>query len=937
MSNKYDFPALARELLSKIDSLLLSWLPDGHRKGKEWVSINPTRSDSSAGSFSVNLLYGRWSDFATGDSGGDLISLYQYLKGVDAKQAYADLSSSNVVDFNSRKNAKNKDNKKPEGKIVKDLVEPLPVPDDAGYPSLPKGRKPDAIFKDPETGDELYPETKYRNFEGKLVYRVITYRLPDGRKNPIPSSWCRYVREQKILDKSIDKWVGTGKILDTTGWHNKDWPNNRPLCGMDYVFKRPESTVLVVEGEKKWAYVIQNLPEYAAVCWRGGASAHDLSDWSQLTGRDLIFIPDYDEGGQKAMLKMAHKLQRTNNSVRICWESLSAGLHEKAWDIADIPNPDDARTWIKENAVTLRSLESLIMDEKMKSGADEYNAQDELLSSAAGETLKDQQDLRCLGYGKDNKVYFITKKRGIVVSLSPNQLADINYLMSLMPLNFWYDLFAKKVGGLDKHKCSDTLQRWAESKGYFNPDIIRGAGVWVENDGKYIFHMGQKLMVNEDIYHVNEYQSEYMYEATRDLGVKYVKHLATKDSKKLVEVCEWLDWDAKIYGKLLAGFAVIAPLCGGLEWRPHIWVTGSSGAGKTTVMSKILLKACGKVGIFVIGDSTAAGCRQKLGSDALPVIWDEFEGNNLRRQEENQRVLELARGSSSDTDFKTYRGTVTGEGDDFCIRSCFAFASIGVNIRDYADESRLTILTLKQPPDKKTLTADERGVREKKFLDYEAGIDDLLTPEYVNALHMRSFKLLPIIRKNARIFKSAVIKHLGSSRLGDQLGALCAGAYSLEHSTAVTKEEAENWITAQDWSLSTPVEAVKDHDKCLAFMMQYILRIQADNHYIERGVNELIEMVLYDKAGAGEADNHLKRYGLKVDKDSNKLYVANSHIKLAEIMAKGSYQSWHRLLLQCAGAEDAPTTRFGFNITSRAVAIPLNVAIAGAEQTKRAF
>jgi hypothetical protein len=54
-------------------------LPDGRREGREWVAINPTRSDGKAGSFKVNLHTGCWSDFATGAAGGDLVSLAAYL------------------------------------------------------------------------------------------------------------------------------------------------------------------------------------------------------------------------------------------------------------------------------------------------------------------------------------------------------------------------------------------------------------------------------------------------------------------------------------------------------------------------------------------------------------------------------------------------------------------------------------------------------------------------------------------------------------------------------------------------------------------------------------------------------------------------------------------------------------------------------------------
>jgi len=89
-----DFAALKMRCISNFPSLLASWLPDGKRLGREWVAKNPTRQDRRAGSFKINMETGRWADFATGDSGGDVISLYAYLNGlkqIDAARALRDL------------------------------------------------------------------------------------------------------------------------------------------------------------------------------------------------------------------------------------------------------------------------------------------------------------------------------------------------------------------------------------------------------------------------------------------------------------------------------------------------------------------------------------------------------------------------------------------------------------------------------------------------------------------------------------------------------------------------------------------------------------------------------------------------------------------------------------------------------------------------------
>jgi hypothetical protein len=67
--------------------VLSRWLPDGHKDAGEWVGRNPKRQDKKPGSFKINLRTGRWGDFATGDKGGDLISLAAYLFNLDQAQA----------------------------------------------------------------------------------------------------------------------------------------------------------------------------------------------------------------------------------------------------------------------------------------------------------------------------------------------------------------------------------------------------------------------------------------------------------------------------------------------------------------------------------------------------------------------------------------------------------------------------------------------------------------------------------------------------------------------------------------------------------------------------------------------------------------------------------------------------------------------------------
>ena len=76
-----DFERLDQAACNHLPVILAHWLPDGKAIGREWVARNPRRNDRSPGSFAVNMRTGKWADFATGDRGGDIISLAAYLFG----------------------------------------------------------------------------------------------------------------------------------------------------------------------------------------------------------------------------------------------------------------------------------------------------------------------------------------------------------------------------------------------------------------------------------------------------------------------------------------------------------------------------------------------------------------------------------------------------------------------------------------------------------------------------------------------------------------------------------------------------------------------------------------------------------------------------------------------------------------------------------------
>lgn len=86
-SSKIDFDQINRAAIAALPGVLARLLPGGKTIGREFQALNPRRADRRLGSFKVNRHNGKWCDFATGDKGGDLVSLVAYLENVSQGDA----------------------------------------------------------------------------------------------------------------------------------------------------------------------------------------------------------------------------------------------------------------------------------------------------------------------------------------------------------------------------------------------------------------------------------------------------------------------------------------------------------------------------------------------------------------------------------------------------------------------------------------------------------------------------------------------------------------------------------------------------------------------------------------------------------------------------------------------------------------------------------
>lgn len=275
-----DFPALAAALLQGAERLLPLWLPGGRRNGHEWVCAS--LSGGAGRSCSVHMQKGLWSDFQSGEAGGDLISLYAAIHGIrNQGQAAVQVARDEGLEDVARvqRDAQHQRPVRPPPppprpqppRIEERWSTVLPVPANAQAPTFRHHFRP---------LQDIAHKAEYRR-GGELLGYVVRFRTSTGGKDDIPYTWCASARD------------------GASAWRWRQFDEPRPLYlagGADLASAR---TTIVCEGEPKSARLHELLQAgapgvYQVVAWPGGCKAWKKADWSPLAGLHVLLWPDAD-------------------------------------------------------------------------------------------------------------------------------------------------------------------------------------------------------------------------------------------------------------------------------------------------------------------------------------------------------------------------------------------------------------------------------------------------------------------------------------------------------------------------------------------------------------------------------------------------------------------------------------------------------------------
>ena len=510
-----------------------------------------------------------------------------------------------------------------------------------------------------------------------------------------------------------------------------------------------------------------------------------------------------------------------------------------------------------------------------------------------------------LGHTGTKTFFYFARSTRQVVSLSPNSHTEKN-LLGMADTTEWVNYY-RRPSTINWNEVAESLMAHCREAGMYDPSRVRGLGAW-RDGADIIFHAGSKLYLNGEEISFEEYtDTSYQYLAEQPITAPSATAATPADVQSFTSVLETWNWEyPNLAPKLVLGWIGCGLVCGALSWRPHLWITGSKGTGKST-LDTLVANVLGKLCLSVQGSTTEPGLRQALNGNAIPVLFDEFEGSSR----DASRVIGAARAAASDNAAKIIKGTPEGRPITYRLRFTAMFSGIIANVQNDADRSRIVFLEML--PQKHDVTSRRRML--EAFERYQENFGATLLRRMLDALTDGSFEAtLSACQTEIRLCG-------GDERKADVFAHLLAAYYVMSHDTEITEAEAKQLVKLLD---AFDDEGQSDEEECWAHLLGSLVTVDRGD---TKSIGEWI--VCVDRGDAQRTTvkaiiEELARHGVALDKRVVKVSNTAPGIQAVYARTKWAQGGHARVLKRLPGAEAGGNARFTGH-QSKTTAIPLKV------------
>ncbi|PTX52499.1 CHC2-type zinc finger protein [Gemmobacter caeni] len=546
--------------------------------------------------------------------------------------------------------------------------------------------------------------------------------------------------------------------------------------------------------------------------------------------------------------------------------------------VLDAEDPLPARAPDAPHPVTDLTEEEVVLPDE--------GGNDDLVRDPQVEMVMENPFFRCLGY-ESGVSYFMSMLSGQVFDLNPSTMRP-NFLIHLAPSEWWVRHFptAADRNGIiktDWESAVNALVKTTYRVGQYKAENQAGQGAWTDGN-RIVFNNGRGLWVEGDgPVSIRAFRGQKNYISGRFCGMPDFDNPLPADSPEawaLLELIENLNWapETRAVSILnLFGWLAIGPLCGILPWRPHLWLSGERGVGKSWIINNIINRIFCEYGVNVKADSTESGLRNLLNMHAFPLIFDEAEGETMEDRNRMTRIIRLARHSADPGKSVVAQGVPGGKGQrQYAIASTFLMCSITPQLTQAADNTRFGRAHLLQ------------GLNHYDFVErLQEPAERLLTEDFSRRFMARMIMSGRRMLDTCQIMFNALSGYGLERRLIDVYGTYLAGAWvllrdGLPENEAAAISWARETFNMLDGLVAQASEVSEDKDHVRLFQHLFTTDIKVETVSFGTRTFSLIELIeialgtypYEDTIAAEEAVRSLHRIGIRLGISQDRVIAA---------------------------------------------------------------